>query len=417
VVVTISWAWLAFVAVIMVVYAVRHLVLTGGRLLARQRPTLDEILDSELRPLSVLVPMHNEGAVAARILDRLTASDYPKDQLEVVVIDDHSDDTTPETLSRYASEHPFIHPLHRRAGVRGKPAGLNDALAVASHEHTLVFDADYEPSGELIRGLAAAFHDPEVGAVMGRVVPKNTDVNLLTRLLDLERSGGYQVDQQQRESFRLVPQYGGTVGGFRSPIVRGWGGFDPRVLAEDTDATFQLAIRGWRIAYSNRAECYEEVPHTWDGRFRQLRRWARGHTQVLARRVVPVLRSRYLTVPQKLDSLLVLGIYLVPPLLLSGLVANVILFLGGAAVVVTTTVLGLLVVAYTSVGTSAPFFQIGAAGLIDGSHQRLLLVPLLTPMYFFNTCAIGLGFLDAIGDYLRRRTPAWDKTRRLRETA
>ncbi len=73
-VVTISWAWLAFVAVIMVVYAVRHLVLTGGRLLARQRPTLDEILDSELRPLSVLVPMHNEGAVAARILDRLTAS-------------------------------------------------------------------------------------------------------------------------------------------------------------------------------------------------------------------------------------------------------------------------------------------------------------------------------------------------------
>ena len=77
----------------------------------------------------------------------------------------------------------------------------------------------------------------------------------------------------------------------------------------------------------------------WDGRFRQLRRWARGHTQVLVRRLLPVLRSRYLTLPQKLDSALVLGIYLVPPLLLSGLVANLILFLSGAAVVVTTTAL------------------------------------------------------------------------------
>jgi cellulose synthase/poly-beta-1,6-N-acetylglucosamine synthase-like glycosyltransferase len=298
VVVTAAWAWLAFVALVMFVYALRHLVLTGGRLLVRQRPSLDEIVDSDLRPLTVLVPMHNEGAVAAQILERLTESDYPKDRLEVMPIDDHSEDTTAGTLQRYAAEHPFVRPIHRRSGRRGKPAGLNDALALASHRHTLVFDADYEPSSDLIRGLAAAFHDPEVGAVMGRVVPRNTDVNLLTRLLDLERSGGYQVDQQQRESFRLVPQYGGTVGGFRSTVVRDWGGFDPRILAEDTDATFQLAVRGWRIAYSNRAECYEEVPHTWDGRFRQLRRWARGHTQVLVRRLLPVLGSRYLTLPQ-----------------------------------------------------------------------------------------------------------------------
>ena len=67
----------------------------------------------------------------------------------------------------------------------------------------------------LLKQLVAPFFDPEVGAVMGRVVPVNSGANLLTRLLDLERSGGYQVDQQARMNMNLMPQYGGTVGGVR----------------------------------------------------------------------------------------------------------------------------------------------------------------------------------------------------------
>ncbi|MFY0104485.1 hypothetical protein ABTP95_22220, partial [Acinetobacter baumannii] len=75
--------------------------------------------------------------------------------------------------------------------------------------------ADYLPARGLIKQLVAPFFDPEVGAIMGRVVPVNAGANLLTRLLDLERSGGYQVDQTARMNLGLVPQYGGTVGGIR----------------------------------------------------------------------------------------------------------------------------------------------------------------------------------------------------------
>lgn len=77
----------------------------------------------------------------------------------------------------------------------------------------VVFDADYLPRPGLLKELVAPFFDPEVGAVMGRVVPQNADRNLLARLLDLERAGGYQVNQQARNNLGLVPQYGGTVGG------------------------------------------------------------------------------------------------------------------------------------------------------------------------------------------------------------
>src|SRR3972149_1688703 len=77
----------------------------------------------------------------------------------------------------------------------------------------------------------------------------------------------------------LVPQYGGTVGGFRRSVVLSWGGFDPYVLAEDTDLTFRLLVRGWRAAYANKVEGYEEAAPTWGARLPPLRRGGRGHEQ------------------------------------------------------------------------------------------------------------------------------------------
>ena len=113
-------------------------------------------------------------------------------------MNDHSSDDTAQIIDAHAATHPYVHPLHRNEGARGKPAGLNDAMALTAHETTMIFDADYEPTGEVIGVLASAFIDPEVGTVMGRVVPNNTGTNVLTRLLDLERSGGYQADPRLR---------------------------------------------------------------------------------------------------------------------------------------------------------------------------------------------------------------------------
>ncbi|MBX0312411.1 MAG: glycosyltransferase family 2 protein, partial [Sulfurihydrogenibium sp.] len=190
-------AYMVFLMLVLLLYIIRHYAFTLNRALGKQRLYYQDVLDEDLPTVSVLVPMHNEEKVASYILDLLVASDYPKEKLEIIPINDHSTDRTKEIIEEYAQKYPFIKPLHRYGDLpRGKQNGLNDALKIAKGDIILVYDADYLPPKGQIRTLAIAFKDPRIGAVMGRVVPINAEKNLLTRLLDIERSGGYQVDQQ-----------------------------------------------------------------------------------------------------------------------------------------------------------------------------------------------------------------------------
>ncbi len=111
-------------------------------------------------------------------------------------------------------------------------------------EVVLIFDADYIPGKALIRQLVAPFFDPEVGAVMGRVVPLNVGKKCLTRLLDLERSGGYQVDQQARMNLHMVPQYGGTVAGVRKSALDEIGGWNENALGRGYRPHLPVAAGG-----------------------------------------------------------------------------------------------------------------------------------------------------------------------------
>lgn len=415
-VVAILQAWTWIIVCIMLVYAIRHWTFTWNRISAKQRPYYQDLLDSDLPRVSVLVPMHNEGSVAQKVLDALLDSNYPRELLEVIPIDDQSQDTTPTIVHAYSEKYSFIKPIYNLQGDRGKANALNRALRFASSEIILVFDADYTPGRDLIRELAMAFIDPEVGAVMGRVVPRNSAHNFLTRLLSLERSGGYQVDQQARYNLDLFPQYGGTVGGFRKSVVLEMGGFDSHVLAEDTDLTARLFIAGWRVLYANRAECYEEVPESWGVRFTQLRRWSSGHNRAFWVHILPLLRAKNLSLNQRLDGALLLFIYTVPPLLLSGIVANALLFYMGAIPVVPGIIFAFFVVSYNAFGNFAPVFEVGAAELLDGAHQRLLLLPYLFYLFLFNSWAVTSGAFDAVGDGVKSRRAKWNKTRRARDS-
>lgn len=412
-VVTLLQIWVGIVVFIMSVYAVRHWWFTFNRMRMRQRPFFQDLYDNDLPAVSVVVPMHDEERVAARVLDTLLAMRYPRERLEIVVVDDHSTDRTAAIVDGYAQRDSRVRVVHRKTGARGKPAALNAALGVASHEIVVVFDADYLPGEDLVRELAMGFVDPEVGAVMGRVVVLNAGVNFLTRLLSLERSGGYQVDQQARFNLDLLPQYGGTVGAFRKSVVASLDGFDTNVLAEDTDLTARMFVRGWRIAYANRAECYEEVPETWDARFRQLRRWSRGHNRALYRNLVRVVCAKGMSFWQRVDAVLMLGVYAVPPILLSGVLANMLLFFMGALSVWSATLLSFVVVGYSAFGNFAPVYEIAAAEVLDGARQRLFLLPYLFYLFLFNSWAVTSGLLDTLGDGVKRRNPLWDKTVRV----
>lgn len=400
---------------IMLLYTIRHFIFSVNRVTGDQRLYYQDIIDDDLPSVSVLIPMHNEERVAGDILIRLASAVYPRDKYEIIPINDHSDDRTAEIINRFAKKYPdFINPLHRTGGERGKTHGLNEAMEVATGKIIIVFDADYIPPKGIIRDIAVSFADPQVGAVMGRVIPYNTSSNLLTMLLDLERSGGYQVDQQARHNLKLIPQYGGTVGGFRKNLVLSLGGFNPNILTEDTELTFRLFIEGWKVAYANRAECYEEVPESWQVRSRQITRWARGHSQVMLRYFFPLLKSKYLSFWEKVDGVMLLSIYIIPLIILLGIPVALALFFLGEMQIIGAVIIIPLVAAYSSFGNFAPFFQIGTASFLDGIGDRIKLLPLFFFSFLYNVIFVSRGTLEAFADVLFRRQPVWQKTKRYR---
>ena len=396
-------------------YTARHYFFTLNRLFGFQRHPYIDTDTADWPKVTVLVAAHNEEKVIAHILTALMEVHYPEDKLLVVPVNDRSTDGTREIIDRFVEANPGrIRPFHRTGGKGGKAAALKDAMELVETEVILIFDADYIPGSGLIKQLVVPFFDPEVGGVMGRVVPLNVGTNLLTRLLDLERAGGYQVDQQARMNLRLVPQHGGTVAGVRRSALREIGGWNDNTLTEDTDLTYRLLLAGWKTVYQNRSECYEEVPETWSVRIKQIMRWAKGHNQALATYGFHLLFGKHLaTWRERLDGFLLLNVYVMAPVTVVGWLLALAVFyqrtnpLHGVIAVLTIT-------AYAAVGNFAAFFEIAAAARLDSTRERIRLLPLLVLGFMVSIVAVSQALISQMTAPLTGAQFHWDKTERFR---
>lgn len=406
---------LFLIVILMALYGARHFMFTLNRLIGKQRHPYIDISVARWPMITVFIAAHNEEKVIAGCIEALLNTDYPSDRLKIIPVNDRSKDRTAQIIDSYVTRFPNrIYPFHRTGGKAGKSAALKDALVYAEGDIAIIFDADYVPGRGLLKQLVAPFFDPEVGAVMGRVVPVNSGANLLTRMLDLERSGGYQVDQQARMNMNLLPQYGGTVGGVRLSAVQAVGGWHDDTLAEDTDITFRLMLNGWKTIYSNRSECYEEVPEEWSVRIKQVTRWAKGHNQVMVRYWWKFATSPYLTLSQRLDGLLLLFVFVVPLLMLVGWCLALGLYFLNAGSLLSQLIPVFALMIYGTLGNFAAFFEIVVAVLIDGNRRRLRLLPFNLLGFFVSLFAISGAVWSLMLDGLLKREMVWDKTIRYR---
>jgi len=409
---------LVTIATTMLLYTARHYWFTLNRLFGVQRHPYIDIDMADWPHITVLVAAHNEEAVIAGALQALLGVDYPAGRMDITPVNDRSSDRTREIIDAITAEaNGRIKPFHRSSGKPGKAAALKEVTATLDSEIIVVFDADYLPAKGLIKQLVAPFFDPEVGATMGRVVPQNVGVNLLTRMLDLERSGGYQVDQQARMNLRMVPQYGGTCGAIRMAALDSIGGWHDDVLAEDTDLTYRLLLKNWKTIYQNRSECYEEVPETWNVRIRQIMRWAKGHNQAMWRHLFPLFPIKGLSRIEKFDGAALLGVYLMAPMLIVGWFIAVLLFFIHPTPFLSGVIVLFSLVSFSSLGNFAAFFQIAAASYLDGSRQRIRLLPLNYLGFLVSAISITRATLNQILDNYLKRELIWDKTVRYRKPA
>ncbi len=403
-------------AVITLIFLVRQICFSIVSIGLPHSNPFSRVQMKEWPTVSVLVAAHNEEQVLAGCLDHLTQLDYPEGSLKVIVVNDRSRDATGSILDSYAARsNGLIRAIHRPDGaLPGKPAALADAFELVSSEVVVFFDADYLPHPPLLKKLIAPFIDPEVGATMGRVVPYNTQTNLLTRLLDLERRGGYTVDQAVRSHWNLLPQFGGTVGGVRMSALGEVGGWTADTLAEDTDLTYRLFAAGYIVEYVDDAMCFEESPVDWGVRFKQIRRWACGHNQCLFRYLKSTLTTPHQPILRKLDAALVLLFFLFPTLSLAGLIAALVYPTLFAFPPFNFAVISAFsfVVAF---GNFSPYFQIVSAVLRDRQPQAIAMLPLMFVSSAISMLAAVQGFVLALRGVVFNRHLQWDKTQRFRE--
>jgi cellulose synthase/poly-beta-1,6-N-acetylglucosamine synthase-like glycosyltransferase len=410
-------ALLILATALMAAYLVRHYIftLTVAKKSKKNGSSVVAISsDNSYRPkVSILIPARNEERVIGRILQRMAELTYPKDKLQVIVIDDASTDKTGIIAEQYSRLYPHIFVMRRNKeeGGRGKAAALNAGMKLADGEIVLCFDADYYPQRDIVEKLVKEFKDSKVGAVQGRVVVLNEPQNVVTRLVSLERIGGYRVDQEARDSLGLIAQFGGTVGGFRRTLLESLGGWDENILAEDTDLTFRVYLAGYKVKYVGDAECYEEAVESWRAYWKQRYRWAKGHMQCAFKHWLNVLKSKKLGLREKIDGLLLLNVYFLPVIVLFSWIIGISLtflkFSHWSTPFWATSSIAL----YSSIGNFAPFYEIGVGAYLDGRKRAQWLVPLLLFTLLYNIPICTKALIDIlISKITRKNNNYWEKT-------
>ena len=224
--------------------------------------------------VSVLVPVKNEEKVVGRLLDSLVRLDYPKENLEVVVVEDESRDRTLEICKSYAERYPWIKVFHRDASL-GKGDALNFAFHQSSGEIVATFDADDVPEEQAVKKALRYFNSPETGAVHGFHRTLNLRESIVSRLAAYENFL-YRLSNDGKYALGLFVTFSGSNTFFRRTALEKVGLWDPKSLVEDAE----LSVRFARAHIATRlapVECWQEMPARVGSLFKQRIRWSGGN--------------------------------------------------------------------------------------------------------------------------------------------
>src|SRR2546428_1283828 len=226
--------------------------------------------------VSILIPVKNEEKVIGRLLDAVTRLDYPRENLEAVVVEDGSVDRTLEICREYASRFPWVKIFHRNTS-RGKGDALNFAFQQSTGEIIATFDADDVPEVQSIRKALRYFNRPEVGAVHGFHRTLNLKESVIARLAAYE-TFLYRLANDGKYALRLFVTFSGSNTFFRRSALERVGLWDSNSLVEDAELAVRFAKAGIRTRLAP-VESWQEMPARVGSLFRQRVRWSGGNVQ------------------------------------------------------------------------------------------------------------------------------------------
>jgi cellulose synthase/poly-beta-1,6-N-acetylglucosamine synthase-like glycosyltransferase len=248
----------------------------------------------ELPTVTIQLPIFNEQFVIDRLIEAVCAIEYPRDRLEIQVLDDSTDETTEVAsgiVARYAAlGHPIVY-IHRTNRHGFKAGALDAGLKVAKGEFVAIFDADFVPPPDWLMKVIHHFAEPEVGMVQTRWTHLNRDYSLLTRIEAILLDGHFVLEHGARERSGDFFNFNGTAGMWRRQAIYDGGGWQHDTLTEDTDLSYRSQIAGWRFKYLPEVECPSELPIEMTAFKTQQARWAKGLIQTSIKMLPRIWRS------------------------------------------------------------------------------------------------------------------------------
>ena len=239
--------------------------------------------------VTVQLPIFNEQYVVDRLLDAVCRLDYPREKLDIQLLDDSTDETVEVArilVERYAAlGHPVKY-LHRDNREGYKAGALAEGLKTAKGEFVAIFDADFVPPSDFLLKCIHHFTDPKVGMVQTRWTHINRNYSVLTEVEAILLDGHFVLEHSARSRSGVFFNFNGTAGMWRRSAIDEAGGWEHDTLTEDTDLSYRAQLKGWKFLYLQDVECPAELPVEMTAFKTQQARWAKGLIQV-SKKILP----------------------------------------------------------------------------------------------------------------------------------
>jgi len=259
-----------------------------------------------LPPVTIQLPLYNERYVLERLIDETVKMEYPRELLQIQVLDDSTDDThqfADALCEKYRNMGHNIEYLHRTNREGFKAGALQEGLKSATGEFVAVFDADFIPPVDFLTRTIHHFADPKVGVVQTRWSYLNRDFNFLTEVEGMLLDGHFILEHGARSRAGLFFNFNGTAGILRVAMISDAGGWQHDTLTEDSDLSYRAQVKGWKFVYLPGIDCPSELPVEMHGFQIQQFRWAKGLTQC-AKKLLPGLLRAKLPFRVKLEAIM-----------------------------------------------------------------------------------------------------------------
>jgi len=252
-------------------------------------------LGSEFPYVTVQLPVYNEMYVVERLIDSVANFDYPKDKLEIQILDDSIDETSEiirRKVEQYGAEGFNIVQIQREKREGFKAGALQKGMEEAKGEFIAIFDADFLPTRDFLQKTIPHFRDEKIGVVQTKWGHINRNYSLLTRLQAFGLDAHFSIEQTGRNEGKHFINFNGTAGVWRKQCIIDAGGWQSDTLTEDLDLSYRAQIKGWKFKYLEKVVSPAELPAVMSALKTQQFRWTKGAAETAKKNLMAVLRSR-----------------------------------------------------------------------------------------------------------------------------